>query len=287
MKKYFSKFGLQVLKYEAQNFILQTKMAALVALGKKFDGSRRDLAKKGYELTFQDDFDSLDNNKWQNYSYNGYRYSIDAIEKKHEAPLQYASENCLSVENSILKLKTEYNPIGIHHIGYDGTDYGFWTIPFQYGEIESCKSFKQKEGYFEIRCKIPDSINMWPAFWLCSTEKWPPEIDIFEVFTNDKFKIATTTVHWIENGKKDCSGGRYKTPLLNKDFHVWGCDWNSDTIKIYFDGILVRVTPTPPDYIYGMHIIINSGANNPMGDYKMNLPNYLEVDYVRSYKKIN
>ena len=38
-------------------------------------------------------------------------------------------------------------------------------------------------------------IRYWPAFWLCSSDSWPPEIDVFELMGDDS-SYFTMTLHW-------------------------------------------------------------------------------------------
>lgn len=285
MNKYKGKYGRKLLLSEPLNVLLKFRMWILSTFRKdSFISDRNDINKPGYELTFSDDFDVLDRNVWRTDCWWGMRYFTDSITKKGIAPKMYFDENAFEVNDSIIKIKTEKNPIEIHHIEYDGTDYGKYTIPYRTGNLDSSISFMQNKGYFELRCKIPNSVNMWPAFWLASKDSWPPEIDIFEVCTDDKFIRSTTTIHWGTNATHSMSGMGFRTPKLNNDFHIWGCSWEEDYIKIYFDGLLVRQSPTPPDFTYDMQIIINSGIHNMEDD--ITSPNYMEVDYVRAYKKI-
>lgn len=41
----------------------------------------------------------------------------------------------------------------------------------------------------------PGGIKYWPAFWLSSSDSWPPEIDVFELMGNDS-SYFTMTLHW-------------------------------------------------------------------------------------------
>ena len=150
-------------------------------------------------------------------------------------------------------------------------------------------TFQQKYGYFEIRSKSPYSDGTWPAFWLASTESWPPEIDIFEIYTSDGQTRSTSTIHWGKDPKHPMTGFGHATLPLNLDFSVFGCDWNEETIKIYYNGWLVRIFPTPNDFKYEMNIIINNAVQTDesgLNRESIISPNYFEVDYVKVWKKL-
>ncbi len=246
--------------------------------------------KIGYELTFSDDFDKLDTQIWQDHPYYGFRYHPGNIVDKRIEPFVYFDKDCISVENSVLKLKCELNPIEINHTDWDGSNYGTYTIPYRVGWIQTLpKTFEQKFGYFEIRSKSPKSGGCWPAFWLASTISWPPEIDIFEIYTSDGQERSTSTIHWGKEPKHPSTGFSHTTLKLDDNFGVWGCDWNQENIKIYYNGWLIRIFPTPNDFIYPMNIIINNSVEtDEFGKNRSEVisPNYFEVDYVKVWKKI-
>jgi len=247
-------------------------------------------SKSGYELSFKDDFEKFDKSIWQNYPYFGHRFHPGNIVDKGIAPFQFHDPSCISVENSILRLECNDTPTIIKYVDYDGKDYGFYKIPYQVGWIQTVpNTFQQKYGYFEIRSKSPYSDGTWPAFWLASTEAWPPEIDIFEIYTSDGQTRSTSTIHWGKDPGHPMTGFGHRTLPLNKEFSVFGCDWNSEIIKIYYNGWLVRVFPTPNDFIYKMNIIINNAVQtDEFGKNRNEIisPNYFEVDYVKVWKKI-
>ena len=64
------------------------------------------------------------------------------------------------------------------------------------GGLYSWNFFNAKYGYFETRMKLsPNGLRYWPAFWLSSSDSWPPEIDIFELMGYDS-SFFTMTIHW-------------------------------------------------------------------------------------------
>ena len=247
-------------------------------------------SKNGYELSFKDDFDSFNKSIWQNYPYFGTRFHPGNIVDKGISPFQFHDPSCISVENSILRLECNDTPTIIKYVDYDGKDYGFYKIPYQVGWIQTMpNTFQQKYGYFEIRSKSPYSDGTWPAFWLASTEAWPPEIDIFEIYTSDGQTRSTSTIHWGKDPGHPMTGFGHATLPLHLDFSVCGCDWNEKTIKIYYNGWLVRVFPTPIDFKYEMNIIINNAVQTDesgLNRESITSPNYFDVDYVKVWKKL-
>ena len=69
------------------------------------------------------------------------------------------------------------------------------------GGLYSWNFFNTKYGYFEVREKLaPGGIKYWPAFWLSSSDSWPPEIDVFELMGSDS-SYFTMTLHWRNTWK--------------------------------------------------------------------------------------
>lgn len=65
------------------------------------------------------------------------------------------------------------------------------------GGLYSWNFFNTKYGYFETREKLsPNGIKYWPAFWLSSSDSWPPEIDVFELMDDNNSSYFTMTLHW-------------------------------------------------------------------------------------------
>lgn len=239
--------------------------------------------KKNYQLTFHDNFDSINTDKWRLGQPWGYF---------HEGSLhQYHDVNNVVVKDGFLYLEAKYNPKA-----FDYKDSNV-TIPYSIGLINSDISFKQKYGYFEIRCKNPKGPATWPAFWLTGANRWPPEIDIFEMYgksTGKRIHKQISSIHYGIRGHKS-RGTLIRKIWLPKDtdtaFHVYACQWTSKSIKFYTDGILVRkqkinkrLRPFMDDE---MVIVINNGFE---AKYLKYLPkefrgNAFVVDWVRVYKK--
>ena len=68
---------------------------------------------------------------------------------------------------------------------YDNGVMGDMIIPFGVGLVSCTEKFGY--GTFEIEAKLPKGQpNAWPAFWMWSFDSWPPEIDVFEAYSNKK-----------------------------------------------------------------------------------------------------
>lgn len=114
-------------------------------------------------------------------------------------------------------------------------------------------------GRFEIEAKLPNAPYLWPAFWTWAFESWPPEIDIFEGYSNKKGSYF----NWGKPHELFCGKfWKVKTNFhLGKQpdnydlgaeshFYMWGkpqntfnrytLDWDPDRIDISFNGRLVR-----------------------------------------------
>jgi beta-glucanase (GH16 family) len=228
--------------------------------------------KPGWTLTFEDDFTtgSLDPSKWIDLAYYGLRFG-------GSPPVNYYSPTSFSFGATTVSLLAEDVPI---------TASG-QLIPYQVGHIEWTAPLEQQHGYFEIRCRVPDTDEMWPAFWLASRHAWPPEIDIFEFYTNDRSSFESTQ-HWgVDTGSGHPKETRkHPVCLAGKLFHIYACEWKPGEIRWYYDNRLVRIaTNGLSDFIHPMHVIVNNAVDARPGHFPQNssYPNQFIVDYVRVY----
>jgi beta-glucanase (GH16 family) len=225
------------------------------------------IEKEGWTLTFSDEFNSqkLDYKKWTPSLWWG------GVSDK----ISYLNKSQIQMTGSTVKLvadKTSAND----------------TLPYKTGLIATHNSFTQQYGYFEIRSKNPSGTGFWPAFWLATAEKWPPEIDIYEYYT-DRPRHLSTTHHWkTKRGKKKMQPKGFKLDEASEDFHIFALEWTPKKLVWYYDNEKVRTTRRALKYFdVPMHIIINnrvggySRANLPEAKF----PNALEVDYVRAYQR--
>jgi hypothetical protein len=150
-------------------------------------------------------------------------------------------------------------------------------------------------GYYEARAKPMDSAGS-SAFWLAWTGLVDnaTEIDIFEI--GGKTKNATfdhlynmnahvwatphSTAH-LSDGSSWISPWR-----LASTFHVYGFDWQPDTLRWYVDGVLVREAKNT-HWFFPMQILFDSEA---MWDWfgvvdDADLPSTFSVDYLKVWRR--
>jgi hypothetical protein len=255
--------------------------------------------KDGFELSFKDDFDEteIDWKKWNKWWSDG-----NGCDPAQTAAV--SSLDCISLENSILKLMTIRNddPATVDQfLCKSGQLVSMYDTGCENGEKTS-KGYQQNYGYFETRCKVPAKGKLfWPAFWLWGNT-WPPEIDIFEFMSTedihtDHTKGISITTHWGYDGKQNSSRlfgsmlGRSYRKLFgisvnwDEHFHVYACNWTPHYIDWYIDDIRVyRNIYNVPSNQMSITIGIGAWVDQPPTD--ADLPGEFLVDYMKAYKKV-
>ena len=142
-----------------------------------------------------------------------------------------------------------------------------WRPTWATGLISSRESWQW--GWFEATIKLPTEVGMWSAFWLMGEEGWPPEIDIFEAYTDqDPHSIRVCpNVHYKVNGVKGDAGASSVSIKSPEERWVqYACHWKPNKIKIYYDGQLAW-TCNDPEIMASMarkqYIILNNGCKDP------------------------
>lgn len=206
-------------------------------------------------------------------------------------------ESCVSIdESNSLHLKTKYNPKYFPEIDK--------TSMIGVGLVSCTKEFGF--GTYSIVAKLPKGKNLWPAFWMWSWDSWPPEIDVFEAYSNSMgsyikprmlnplgFWNVQTNVHYEDLKSDKMIGGKthffgFKNP--SKNFINYTLVWQENYIKFYYDNRLVR-TITDPEILSQlskkkMNVIINNGVtanvntiNPPQSDFIIKNFRYSPVCY--------
>jgi len=157
------------------------------------------------------------------------------------------------------------------------------------GGIISKRQFEY--GYYEARFKVPPGSGWHTSFWTMGyngkTTKavGTQEIDICEQNSNKLTTYSAGVIAWGNRGKG--MGRKYiKTPDLNADFHVWGCEFTPTVVNFFFDGKLTHQTDATKFKQGPQNIWLTDIACNLDSTYfvdKKTLPATAEFDYVRFF----
>jgi hypothetical protein len=189
----------------------------------------------------------------------------------HEKSHWWYDASCVSVDdNDALHLTTKYNPKY-----FSETDKTAWIGV----GLVSCTE-RIGFGTFSVTAKLPQGKNLWPAFWMWSWDTWPPEIDVFEAYSNSHgsylkprllnpagFWNVQTNIHYTKDSKnKMIKGKTHWFGLRNpaKHFITYSVTWKPDVVEFRYDGRLVRCI-TDSDILKQlaatkMNVILNNGV---------------------------
>jgi beta-glucanase (GH16 family) len=163
---------------------------------------------------------------------------------------------------------------------------------YQTGMIGTQGKFEHKFGYWECRMKFQKQPGLHAAFWLQSpklgqviddTRQSGTEIDIIERPTKHR-NTAFHFLHWNGYGDQHKKLGIGKViPGLDDGFHVFGLEWTPEEYIFYVDGVETWRTREAISHI-DEYLILSLEIGEWGGDItKADLPDRIEVDYVRVY----
>lgn len=156
------------------------------------------------------------------------------------------------------------------------------------GMITSGRTYAQKFGYFEMRAKTPAGGGLWPAFWLVPGDMTAShEIDVMEAVGQETKKLHTSFHEHLGVRKSQTKVSDVSD--MSTNYHLYGVDWQTDTITWYFDRQAVYQVKTPAELQKPMFMIANlamgGGMPGPIAaDTK--LPAQMNIDYIRVYAKL-
>lgn len=184
---------------------------------------------------------------------------------------------------------------GILHIEARKDNAGKWSSGLLASNDPLGNGFSQQHGYFEMRAKLPPGPGVWPAFWLCSSynrkdktagRDGSVEIDVLEYYGRTPCSFTATVHVWQPRPHR--SEGRTVTTgpyEVSTGFHNYGCMVDPQWITMYFDGVEVWRTKTPPEHNKPLMVLLNLALGPGWPIDKTPNPSIMEVDYVRVYAK--
>ncbi|MCU0428633.1 MAG: family 16 glycosylhydrolase [Cytophagaceae bacterium] len=169
------------------------------------------------------------------------------------------------------------------------------------GRINTRNKITAKYGRIEARIKIPAGRGIGAAFWMLPQDEkfgwWPRsgEIDILEI-NGHEIHRNYGTVHYMLSGQRKYTGHDIIVPNdLSKEFHVYAIEWDEKIIKWFLDDSLYHTFPIaePIDertpFNERFYFILSTGVGSDFSGKIIEdklLPQTMEVDYLRVYKKV-
>jgi len=243
---------------------------------------------EGYELQKEYDLTKLDLEDWDMGPSWG-----DYHPKFLNTYFDKTGETIETDSSGIMKLGVKFNPKT-----FVGEDDRQIKIPYVRGRLHSKLKFRY--GWFEAMVKQPKGKNQWAAFWLTGAHSWPPEIDIFEAYSDESIKYHDGRIKYgkikpnlhygkLEDNNKEEYGARgIPVRKATERFVHYACLWEEDRIEIYYDGYLA-FSCTDPEILkwYNMgHNWMTLIISNNVVEGKMVADDaYMEVKDLKVYKK--
>lgn len=231
-----------------------------------------------YRLDWHDEFEgsTLDTSKWAHYAPGPRRLALNVPEA-----VALDGRGHLTITTT-------------RHEVPDGA--GGVKAEYRTGMISTRGIYETTYGYFECRMRVQREVGHWSAFWINTPTMGKPmgdpaaagvEIDVMEYLCNGDYKDkAQHTIHWDHKTpayQRDFTA--LHIPGLGEGFHVYGCEWTPEYLAFFVDGRETwRTSKAIPKR--DQHIILSVEIGPWAGDIKeANLPDGIEVDYVRVFKE--
>ncbi len=256
--------------------------------------------REGWKLVFNDEFDgtALNGDKWITW----FPYTDDGSD-------QCAFCRTHGNENQIFLDRNVVLEGGVLQIIAKQEDTVWFNERRNYtsGTVHARQAFGH--GRYEIRAKLPAGAGFWPAIWTFG--QVGTEVDIMEGGMQKTNRYHASLHEW---NIKDFLHKRVNVDFdLTADFHVYGIEWDSETIKFFIDDREVwqvckytrnvkrnpkkcdkkkrAVQPIFPADNEKLFLILGLGIGNELSpftkspDEKTVFPNKFEIDFVRIYQK--
>ncbi len=249
--------------------------------------SDEEAANYEWQITFEDQFDSVDRSKWIFKHDNG----VQTIWSNKE--LEWYKEENVVADGGVLKLIAKKESV------YGKDPESEKQFEFTSGMICNSKSFTQAYGKWEMKVRFPFKKGFWPAFFLVPIQRPTlPEVDVFEYFGIKENEIGCNLLWGLDYPNPSLGSdqspffytkGRNFTGDFADRWMVWSCEIFPDKIIWKLDGNKVFEStegiPTAPMYMIANVAIKDRPENDNKVD-ETGLPYVMEIDYVKIYKMV-
>ena len=267
--------------------------------------------KKGYKLTFEDDFDAV---SWSRKQADGWRKWGIGEHWGWFHPRNGRSWWTEPVFNgdSTISCVTRYEPKTFHR-KEEGK--GHWyaaptnfepkeikVVPYSVGGLSTghrnadntSNIFKQQYGRWECRCRVPAVKGVRSAYWMWGST-WPPEIDVFEIDGRKDHANQKINLHYGENidNYHPSLGSTLGAKRRDGEWQEFVLEWTPKEIRMITDGITIfrirnkKVLKWYNDDIAKMWVCVYQAViGDEVGEPDENgIISSFDIDYVRVYEK--
>jgi beta-glucanase (GH16 family) len=221
-----------------------------------------------WDLDWNDEFDagSLDTDVWQ-----PSRYGQDSGDAPFEPDLEAAwfspSNVGLRDGSLVLTLEEEERQLTGR------------TYPYRSGVVQTTEPYWIEPGtYVEARIQVPECDGCWPAFWLVATDRWPPEVDIFEFFGTEAESRPSFNYHPEDGGQTGPDLYGVTGTDYRESFHTYGVLWDDGRAVPYVDGRAYPAVAADDVTSLPMMLILNLSVEL---DHEPAVGSEMLVDWVR------
>ena len=217
-----------------------------------------------WTLSFQDKFESFNVDVWRV----GHAWGVIHPELSY----QYYGTESVGIDERGLVLEQKYYPRENITDWYN-TDI-FFNPKWSVGLITSKSSYGY--GLYDFYVTLPKGAGLWPAIWFVSDKTYPPEIDLFEGYSdiNGLYKShLNTNLHFNfkPTQKESVARGSFVKDVDSKNEVVrFTMIWDEKYIKMYYNGFLVRCITDEKTLVWfrdnNMIIILNNAIRNDYYD---------------------
>ncbi len=236
-------------------------------------------AKAGYDLVFDEEFDTLDvsargpGTRWIAHTpWNGDFGDATFADPSPAGPF--------STSNGVLTIEASKDASG------------HWQSGLLASVDANGDGFAQQYGYWEMRAKLPAGDGTWPAFWLDSLvpsgSKDPSyEVDALEYYGQFPAAYIASTHVWPQDGSAATTQQQIlsvASGALISDYHVYGVSVEADWTIVYLDGVEMWRQATPASHTHKLMVLVDLalGGGWPITDTPS--PSDMQVDYIRAYR---
>lgn len=242
---------------------------------------------KKWKLVFSDEFNQPDGSqpdpsKWNRAKRNPSQWARWNSESQQVVYIRNGALVCRAIPN-----KTE------------PTD----TAKMLTGGVNSMNKYEFQYGKVEVRMKTNFIPGNFPAAWLGKTHKQHPdlygEIDIVEVFSNQKKTSHTIHSQYTQKNPRHGQKNTFNTKVDVRKWHIYGIEWTPEYVKWTVDGETTGIYRKPTDkqlleagawtFDYPFFLILNQAVGNgrwsalPYPDTRKTFET--RFDWVRVYQK--